>query len=81
MKEWTSYAPDGRRVIIQREGAHWRVTCGSGYAESTNLDLALLQALRAEPDVIAHHRELDYPHWIRKQADTIDHRGGDSEKA
>jgi hypothetical protein len=79
MDEWTSYAPDGRPVRIRREGDLWRVRCGMGQAESINLDVALLQALRADPDVIAHHRELDYPHWIREQADAIDDELEDGE--
>jgi hypothetical protein len=69
---WTSYAPDGRQVVIRRKGRRWRVSCGGSRAESTNLDVALAQALRADHDVVAHHRELDYPTWIRAQADAIE---------
>ncbi len=72
LEKWTSYAPDGREVVIRRQGTLWRVRCGDARAESTNLDVALAVALRVDRDVIAHHRELDYPNWIRTQADAIE---------
>ena len=72
LDEWRSYAPDGREVVIRRRGDIWRVRCGDAHAKSTNLDVALALALRVDQDVIAHRRELDYPSWIRTQADAIE---------
>ena len=79
MDEWRSYAPDGREVVIRRRGDVWRVSCGDAHAESTNLDVALALALRIDQDVIAHHRELDYPSWIRTHADAIELRDEDDD--
>ena len=70
--EWHSYAPDGREVLVRRQGDAWLVRCGQSEAHSTNLDVALAQAIRADVDVAGHANELGYATWIRTAADTID---------
>jgi len=70
--EWHSYTPDGREVIVRRRGDYWAVRCGSSQAHSTNLDVALTRAIRAETDVLAHAHEVDYPTWIRNVADSLE---------
>jgi hypothetical protein len=72
MRKWTSYTPDGRQVLVRREAGLWKVDCGSAHAESTNLDVALATALRSDPDFVAHAHGIDFPTWIREQADAID---------
>jgi hypothetical protein len=79
LEEWRSYAPDGREVVIRHRGALWSVRCGDAQAQSTNLDVALALTLRSDQDVIAHHRDLDYPSWIRMQADAIELEDEDDE--
>ena len=70
--EWHSYTPDGRPVVVRRQGELWIVTCGRSRAQSKNLDVALSQAVRSEADVVEHAHEVDYPTWIRTAADRID---------
>jgi hypothetical protein len=69
--EWRSFTPDGQEVVVRREGDFWIVRCGHTRAQSTNLDVALTEALRSDLDVVAHARGVDYPTWIRRQADSI----------
>ena len=70
--EWHSYAPDGREVVVRREGEFWLVECGASRARSTILDAALTRAIREEAEVLAHGNEADYPAWIRSVAETIE---------
>jgi hypothetical protein len=72
MGEWHSYAPDGREVVVRRQGEFWFVECGDAYARSTNLDAALSRAIREEAEVLAHTHEVDYPRWIRNVADALE---------
>ena len=70
--EWRAYLPDGREVIVRRSGAHWLVRCGDSLAHSHNLDVALMRVVRADPEVIGHVRNPDYPTWIRGVANMLD---------
>jgi hypothetical protein len=70
--EWHSYAPDGREVVVRREGEFWLVECGASYARSTNLDAALVRAIREDTEVMAHTHRVDFPTWIRSVADTLE---------
>ena len=70
--EWHSYAPDGREVVVRRQGDFWFVECGAAYARSTNLDAALTRAIREEAEVLAHTNEVDYPTWIRSVTDSLE---------
>jgi uncharacterized protein with PhoU and TrkA domain len=69
--EWRSHTPDGREVVVLRRGENWIVRCGQSQADSTNLDVALTQAIRADVDVVGHAHAVDAT-WIRTVADTID---------
>ena len=73
--EWHSYTPDGREVVVRRGDDYWSVRCGNSQARSTNLDVALTRALRAETEVLTHAHEIDYPTWIRTVADRLEPEG------
>ena len=70
--EWHSSTPDGREVIVQRHGELWLVRCGHLHALNRNLDVALMNAIHADPESAAHSDEADYPAWARAFADEID---------
>jgi hypothetical protein len=70
--EWHSTTPDGRNVVIQHSGRHWLVRCGAWHALSLNLDVALMRAIRGDPESAAHREEADYPVWARTLADQIE---------
>jgi hypothetical protein len=71
--QWHSYAPDGREVLVRRQAEVWLVRCGQSEAHSKNLDVALMQAIRADvDDVVGHACGVGYAKWIRIAADTID---------
>jgi hypothetical protein len=71
-REWHSSTPGGRAVIVQRRGELWLVRCGHLHALNRNLDVALMNAIRADPETAAHSDEADYPAWARAVADEID---------
>jgi hypothetical protein len=80
MTEWTTYTPDGRRVVIRRERGIWIVTCGeSSEARSDLLDVALIEAIRQDSDTVARFLGIDYGVWTRKQADRIEGELADDE--
>jgi hypothetical protein len=70
--EWHSSTPDGREVVVQRRGDLWLVHCGHFHALNRNLDVALMNAIRADPEIVAHSSEADYPAWARGIADKLD---------
>jgi hypothetical protein len=72
MNEWRSYTPDGHELTVRRVGNDaWFVRCGSGEARSESLDVALIDALRADHTTALHKLERDYSAWVQKQADAI----------
>jgi hypothetical protein len=70
--EWHSSTPDGREVVVQRRGDLWLVHCGHFRALNRNLDVALMNAIRADPEIVAHSGKADYPAWARGIADKLD---------
>src|SRR5512133_2179611 len=56
MAEWATYTPDGRRLVIRREQDDtWTVICGEdSEARSDLLDVALIEAIRQDRDLLAH---------------------------
>jgi len=70
--EWRSSTPGGREVIVQRRGELWLVRCGDLRVLNRNLDVALMNAIRADAETAAHSGEADYPAWARVVADEID---------
>jgi hypothetical protein len=70
VRHWTTFTPDGLRLVVTRHKDGWSVLCG----ESTRvrhelLDVALIQAMRNEADVGGHSMRTDYAAWARKLAD------------
>jgi len=57
---------------VQRRGDLWLVRCGDFHALNRNLDVALMNAIRADPEIVAHSNEADYPAWARGVADKFD---------
>lgn len=72
MTEWRSYTPDGHELVVRHQDAGgWLVRCGSGEAESESLDVALLEAIRADRSTPLRGLERDYGAWVRTHADAI----------
>jgi len=73
MNEWSSYTPEGRPLVIRREQAGWVAKCGDGpEARSELLDLALIEAIHRDHDVVGHAAGGDYGKWARETADSIE---------
>jgi len=72
VSQWHTYTPDGREVVISHEGEGWVVRCESAQARSRNLDVALIEAIRADADLFTQARRTDYVSWIRNQAARIE---------
>lgn len=71
MNTWHSYTPDGRPLVVRFERDTWAVRCGASETRNRILDVALIEAIRTESDLVLRVRETDYPAWIRAQADRI----------
>ena len=71
MHEWRTQTPDGRTLVMRRENDAWVVTCGAAQARSPVLDVALIEAIRADGEVVTHSSELDLGAWTRAEADRI----------
>lgn len=69
--EWRTELPDGREVVVQRQGEHWIVHCGRSHAISGNLDIALAEAVHAETLSARRPHQLHYSTWIRGVADRL----------
>ena len=76
--EWHSETPEGREVMVRRRGKLWLVRCGQMHAVNQNLDVALLNAIRADRQIAERFDGADYPAWIRALADKIASAGIDS---
>jgi hypothetical protein len=76
MNTWHGYTPDGHELVVQREHDSWTVRCGANKAQNRILDVALIEAIRSDKDLVAHAREIDYGAWIRTQADRIEEELG-----
>src|SRR6185503_21378820 len=73
MNEWSSYTPEGRPLVVRREQAGWVAKCGDGpEARSELLDLALIEAIHRDHDVVGHAAGVDYGKWARETADSIE---------
>jgi hypothetical protein len=71
--EWSTYTPDGRPLKVKRERDAWVAQCGHGRpARNKLLDVALIEAIRLDPDIIGHTRDPDYAAWTRDQAARIE---------
>jgi hypothetical protein len=72
MHEWRSTTPDGRRLVVRRERDTWIARCGAGEARSRILDVALIEAMRANGDIVPHSADVEYGAWTRERADAIE---------
>lgn len=72
MRQWSTYTPDGLRLVVSREDQVWSVVCGEGTrVQHELLDIALIQAMRNEIDFSGHSMRIDYAAWARKLADRL----------
>jgi hypothetical protein len=71
--EWHTYTPDGRELVV-RDGqdGEWTVRCGTALARSRILDVAMIEALRANADLFMTARRGEYAAWVRGQAERIE---------
>jgi hypothetical protein len=71
--QWTTFTPDGLRVVVTRQQDGWSVVCGdSEGAQHELLNVALIEAIRrAGPDFAGHAMQVDYAAWTRELADQI----------
>jgi hypothetical protein len=77
---WTTFTPDGRRLVVNRHPGGWTVVCGDREeVQHELLDIALIEALRQEID-FDRSRRIDYAEWTRALADRIQ-REAESDKA
>jgi hypothetical protein len=73
LDEWSTYTPEGRRLLVRREDKGWVAQCGDGReARSGLLDLALIEAIHGDEDVVGHGPGIDYGEWTRECADLIE---------
>jgi hypothetical protein len=71
--EWSTYTPEGRRLVVRREDGAWIAQCGDGeVARSELLDVALIEAIHRDHDVVGHALGIDYGRWTRERADSIE---------
>jgi hypothetical protein len=72
LDEWSTYTPDGRLLVVSRDGPAWVARCGEGPStRSEHLDVALIAAIRRDADVVAQSMHLDYAEWVRGVADSL----------
>jgi hypothetical protein len=76
MDTWRGYTPDGHELVVRRERDLWTVRCGANKAQNRILDVALIEAIRADNHLVAHARAIDYGAWMRAQADRIEEELG-----
>jgi hypothetical protein len=72
MSGWTTFTPDGRRLVVGRHPNGWTVECGErAHVQHELLDVALIEALRKDADVVGQSMRIDYAQWTRVLADRI----------
>ena len=70
--QWTTFTPDGLRLVVIRQQDGWSVVCGEGAGvQHELLDVALIEAIRKEIDFAGHSMRIDYAAWTRELADQI----------
>ena len=76
--QWTTFTPDGLRLVVIRQQDGWSVVCGEGAGvQHELLDVALIEAVRNQVDFAGHSMRIDHAGWIRELAIQIhsdDHR-------
>jgi hypothetical protein len=72
-RQWTTFTPDGRRLVISRRKDGWTVACGeSDSTTRRRLDVALNEAILIDDDFALHSMRFDYAAWSRELADQIE---------
>jgi hypothetical protein len=70
--QWTTFTPDGLRLVVTRRQDGWSVVCGeSEGVQHELLDVALIEAIRKEADFVGHSMRIDYAAWTRALADQL----------
>lgn len=70
--EWHTYTPDGQELFVSDRDGEWIVRCGTSVARSRILDVALIEAIRGDADLLAQARGGAYAAWVRAQAARIE---------
>jgi len=68
MREWSTYTPDGRPLLVYRLAGCWVVGCAGYEVRNELLDLAMIEAIRHEQDSFTS----DFGAWTRAQAGRIE---------
>jgi hypothetical protein len=76
MSTWHGYTPDGRELVVRREHDTWIVQCGGTESRNWLLDVALIEAIRTDTDLMVHARQIEYAAWVRAQAAHIEEELG-----
>jgi hypothetical protein len=72
VSQWITFTPDGRRLVVSRLRHGWGVVCGEGDGlQHELLDVALIEAIRADGDFAGHSMRIDYGAWTRELADRL----------
>ena len=81
MRQWTTYTPDGFRLVVTREHDRWSVVCGKGdRVQHELLDVALIEAIRKEADFAGHSMRREYASWTRGLADRLQRSNRESHR-
>ena len=72
MPHWTTFTPDGRRIIVNRHQDGWTVACNDNeFAPRDRLDVALIEAILLDDDFALHSMRFDYAAWSAELAEQI----------
>jgi hypothetical protein len=72
MPQWTTFTPDGRRIIVNRDQDSWTVACNNNeFAPRDRLDVALIEAILLDDDFALHSLRFDYAAWSAELAEQI----------
>lgn len=71
--QWTTFTPDGVRLVVTRLEDGWSVVCGDrDGVQHELLDVALIEAIRTDIDFAGHSSRVDYAAWTRELADQLE---------
>jgi hypothetical protein len=78
MNTWLGYTPDGRELVVRRDDGLWVVLLNGNEVRNRILDVALIEAIRAENELVVHTGHFEYAAWVRAQAAQIEEELVDS---